>query len=402
MACTALVVIGCRGLEGKAVAPYPSLVMLLKQARNGPVFIVELSAQRPGEPLGTRAMTGRSSEVRVPQIGPSAFYGTDLDIVLRCNGVEQLVLAGRNVDGAFDLAVREAFVRGYRVVIAEDAVLEEDAHRRALLDSASGFCARSTAEKIVSQWTTGTTPTDLPARPPDYLLETLEERVSPAHTALVLVDIQRDFCDESGLFSRRGNDIASMRRSVAKTRLLLASARKTGCAIVFIKSEYGPLTRGAGSAYRYPGAVHGGSTVTLSAADFARGPGYSSTYAEICSAGTAGAEFLDDLSPHADDAIVLKRRFSAFADTYLDAYLRRKSIKSLVIAGVTTNCCVESTVRDAVFKDFHVVVADDCVAAPGIEQEFHRTSLEMIRCYFARVVPSSEVIAAWERAMADA
>ena len=88
------------------------------------------------------------------------------------------------------------------------------------------------------------------------------------------------------------------------------------------------------------------------------------------------------------ESIVIKRRFSPFPDTPLELLLRAKSIRTVVVVGVATHCCVEATVRDSCHKDFYVVVAKDCCAARGRMLHLHEASLETMGLYFATVVSS--------------
>ena len=95
-----------------------------------------------------------------------------------------------------------------------------------------------------------------------------------------------------------------------------------------------------------------------------------------------------------------KHRFDAFVETDLDLILRSRQIRTLVVAGVTTECCVESTVRHAFFRDYACVVSRDAVAA--YDEEMHDRSLRLMDRFFARVVDSAEVLEAWGVAPARA
>ena len=95
------------------------------------------------------------------------------------------------------------------------------------------------------------------------------------------------------------------------------------------------------------------------------------------------------------ELVVTKHRFSAFAGTDLDLSLRSRGIQTLVFCGCVTYVCVESTVRDAFFANYHIVVCEDAVA--GWHPEWHRHSLEIMHWWFGDVVPSAEVMEAWEK-----
>jgi nicotinamidase-related amidase len=96
--------------------------------------------------------------------------------------------------------------------------------------------------------------------------------------------------------------------------------------------------------------------------------------------GTAGHEFVDELRPRAGEFVVPKWRSSAFWGTNLDLLLRSNGIKTLVVTGCTTEGCVESTARDAMFNDYHVVVVEDCVASDDRAQ--HDASLFLMKHRF--------------------
>ncbi len=113
--------------------------------------------------------------------------------------------------------------------------------------------------------------------------------------------------------------------------------------------------------------------------------------------GSWGGQFVDGIVPQSGEAIVTKHRFSAFVDTGLDLMLRARGIRTVIAAGVTTNCCVESTVREAAMRDFYLVVPEDCVAVKDKLADLHAASLESIRLYFGLVRPSTDLIAAWHR-----
>jgi nicotinamidase-related amidase len=102
--------------------------------------------------------------------------------------------------------------------------------------------------------------------------------------------------------------------------------------------------------------------------------------------------------PRPDEPVITKHRFSAFVDTGLDLMLRARGIKTVILAGVTTNCCVESTAREVAMRDFYLVVAEDCVAVKDRLRSLHDASLESMRLYFGQVRPAAELIETWDRA----
>ncbi len=205
----------------------------------------------------------------------------------------------------------------------------------------------------------------------------LPEKVDPAHTALLLVDFQNDFCSQEGGAGRRGADLATARAAAARTQDVLAAARAAGVLVVFIRAIYdevyltGPQLE-----------VKARRSTPL-----------------LCQGGTWGAD-LYSFEPQAGEFVVNKHRYSAFLGTDLEQVLHAAGTQTVVVTGVTTHVCVESTVRDAFFRDYYVVVPEDCVAAGN--EAVHRASLANMDAYFAQVVPAQEVLDAWQAAHASA
>jgi nicotinamidase-related amidase len=140
---------------------------------------------------------------------------------------------------------------------------------------------------------------------------------------------------------------------------------------------------------------------TASAADLASGESFAADEVEVCLPGSWGQQFVDDIVPRPDEPVVTKHRFSAFVDTGLDLMLRARGIKTVILAGVTTNCCVESTAREVAMRDFYLVVAEDCVAVKDRLRSLHDASLASMRLYFGQVRPAAELIETWEAAAKD-
>ncbi len=177
------------------------------------------------------------------------------------------------------------------------------------------------------------------------VLTTLEERVAPRHTALLIVDMQNDYCAVGGASDRNGRDLAMIARIVPTTRRLVETARAAGIPVVWAKYTLGPGTAG------------------LSGPEILR-RGHNFANVDATIKGTWGHEIVADLPYRPDeDLVVEKRRVSCFVGTDLDLVLRARGIKTLVIAGVVTQTCVETTVRDALCYDYYVAVAEDCVAS---------------------------------------
>ena len=196
----------------------------------------------------------------------------------------------------------------------------------------------------------------------------LPELVDPAHTALLLIDMQHDFVDSDGVFGELGVDLSMYRDSVPKLANLLADARRACALVVHVQNTTLPDRMSDSPAQiRFNLRMHA-----------AKRSGDAPLRYSI--AGTPGHEFVKELTPDGDELVVRKHRSSAFWGTDLELLLRSNGIKTVVIGGCTTEGCVESTARDAMFNDLYVVIAVDCVASDDREQ--HEASLLLMRHRF--------------------
>lgn len=205
----------------------------------------------------------------------------------------------------------------------------------------------------------------------------LEAWVDPTRTALLVVDMQVDFAAPGGVIGRLGVDLGSVKAALAAAQRLAQAARAVGAPVVFVGLETRP---------------HDDSPVMLER--MRRRGGDPEVERVICRAGTAGADFYGP-RPAAGELVVRKPRYSAFVDTDLDARLRARGVDTLVVCGLTTECCVDSTVRDAFHRDYHVFVAADACAAyePGL----HAGALKSLGLSFALLSDVASLEAAWSR-----
>jgi ureidoacrylate peracid hydrolase len=207
----------------------------------------------------------------------------------------------------------------------------------------------------------------------DELLSTLEQKVSPAHTALLVVDVQNDFVANGGFFHRIGADVRTIQRSIPPLVQLLDRARQAGVLVIFIKAIYDA---------QYLSAPMRERDLRVGR-DMPR-----------CLTGSWGADF-HVIAPRPNEPVVINHRYSAFADTELHELLKRRGIRSLLLAGFSTDTCVESTGRDAYFVDYYVTLVSDCCA--GATERDHLAAIERFERDYGTVVTSADVIDAWER-----
>ena len=209
--------------------------------------------------------------------------------------------------------------------------------------------------------------------------ETLGELVAPRSTALLLVDLQNDFVSDGGIVMRRGEgQKTKVRNIVANAAAVLRAAREHHVTVAYVR--YGRT-----SDHRYESAA------TLRWTLMKRG--YA---ADAVSAieGTWGAEIAPDLAPEMGEIVIDKRRASGFFDTALHDELKARGIGTVVLAGVSTHGCVESTARDAELRDYYVVVLEDCVGA--YSDALRQAALTVMRSRY-EVVGSRDVLKEWMR-----
>jgi nicotinamidase-related amidase len=207
----------------------------------------------------------------------------------------------------------------------------------------------------------------------------LSELVDPEHTALVVIDMQRDFCVPGWAFDTLGIDISMYPPMIPRLARLIEGARAADVPIVYIQ-----MTTLPNRAIESPAQIRFNRRMHL-----ATNGGEPLTYTAD---GSEGQGIIDELAPHDGDLIVKKYRSSGFWGTNLDMLLRSNGIRSVVITGCTTEGCVESTARDAMFNDYYVVVAEDCVASDDSKQ--HDASLFLMRHRFDIAV-ADEILGLW-------
>ena len=211
----------------------------------------------------------------------------------------------------------------------------------------------------------------------------LSELVAPAHTALLLIDMQCDFVETDGFFGNLGIDLAMYDQTRPRLAALLEAARRHGVLVVHVQNTALPDRMSDSPAQiRFNMRMHEG----------ARRDGPPLRYTVP---GTPGHEFIEELTPLPGELVVRKYRSSAFWGTNLELLLRSNGIATVIVAGCTTEGCVESTARDAMFSDHYVVIADDCVGSDDREQ--HDASMLLMRHRFD-TAGSAEIAAVWRAA----
>jgi nicotinamidase-related amidase len=193
---------------------------------------------------------------------------------------------------------------------------------------------------------------------------------APRPTVLLLIDLQRAFCDVAGSMARQGRPIAAMQEAARNGARLAAAAHQAKVPVIWTRMQF--------------------------RADYADGGRLISdirpNLAQIGAlrAGTSDAELADGVGYAAGDTVIEKARYSALYGTALEVSLRAMQIARIVVGGVTTSMCVESTVRDLGQRDYEVIVARE--ACGDFDESRHDASLAAMAFGFASVESVAECL----------
>jgi ureidoacrylate peracid hydrolase len=204
------------------------------------------------------------------------------------------------------------------------------------------------------------------------VLRALDAKVAPEHTALLVVDVQNDFCHSDGGLAVAGADMTLIQAAIPRLCDLIRAADAAGVFVVFLRIVQSPTS----------------NSEAWEALEPEQGP-------RLVVDGEWGAEYYDGLPHDCMDIEVVKHRHSAFVGTGLDELLRSRGIRTLVFGGVATNVCVEGTAREAADRDYYVVLADDACGAA--RADVHEMTLHNVRNYLGEVVDTSELVGLWAR-----
>jgi biuret amidohydrolase len=188
--------------------------------------------------------------------------------------------------------------------------------------------------------------------------------VDPARTALVIIDMQRDFLEPGGFGEALGNDVSRLAAAVGPCRAVLDAAREAGMLVVHTREGHRPDLADCPPAKQ--------ARMPLAARIGDPGP-----MGRILVRGEPGHDIIPALAPIAGEPVVDKPGKGAFFATDLEAMLRHRAVESLLVCGVTTEVCVNTTVREANDRGFRCVVLGDCCAS--YFPEFHEAALAMVK-----------------------
>jgi nicotinamidase-related amidase len=206
--------------------------------------------------------------------------------------------------------------------------------------------------------------------------------LAPSEAALVIIDMQRDFLEPGGFGESLGNDVSLLRATIAPTRRLLAAARAAGLMVIHTREGHRADLADLAPAKK----VRGKPTLAI---------GDEGTMGRILVRGEAGHDIIPELYPIAGEPIIDKPGKGAFYATDLDTILKHRGIRQLIVCGVTTEVCVNTSVREANDRGYDCLVIEDCCGS--YFPEFQEFGLKMIKAQggiFGWVAPSEAVIAA--------
>lgn len=218
-------------------------------------------------------------------------------------------------------------------------------------------------------------------------------------TCVIVVDMQNDFGAKGGIFDRAGIDIAGIRRAIEPTRKVLVAARSAGIKVVYLKMGFRPDLSDLGTedSVNRTRHLHFGVGQESVAPDGRKG--------RFLIRDTWNTDIISELTPQPSDLVVYKHRFSGFFETELDNTLRGLGTKNLIFTGCTTSICVDSTIRDAMFRDYRCVLLADCSAEPiggDLARSNHEASLLTVKTLLGWVSDSERFVAALKTSSATA
>lgn len=212
------------------------------------------------------------------------------------------------------------------------------------------------------------------------MLTTLEEKVDPRWTALLVIDMQNDYLHQDAPGRRSSATDSPGVAMLPHLRDLIVAARRAGIFTIYTRNWHIPATDSEALMERITRALqHGVERKGL--------------------ANTWGAEW-HGVEPREDEYVLNKCRYDAFLGTNLEFLLRARGIRTVLCTGVATNVCVDSTARAAHMRDYYVVLVGDCCASS--DQELHQATLRNMERHFGLVVTAEEIERIWAEVPAPA
>lgn len=209
----------------------------------------------------------------------------------------------------------------------------------------------------------------------DKLLKSIREMADPAHSALIIIDPQHDFCSERGAMAQRfGFDMKEIREAVPRLNAFIETCRKAGVLVVWVREVFSDNKMRPNQKALWGG----GDDIWL------------------IREGGKGVDWYEGMiAPKPGEPVITKWQYDGFEDTDLHLLLQSRGIKTLLMTGFTTNVCVETTARHGYIKGYYVVLVSDCTGAPTHAE--YESGVFNIKTYFGQVAPSEELAKLWAR-----
>lgn len=191
-----------------------------------------------------------------------------------------------------------------------------------------------------------------------------------AETALIVIDMQHAYLSKGGYLDLVGFDVSDSPRVIAAVKRVADAARAAGVTVIYMQNGFDSDLNEAGPATAP--IYHKSNPLKFMRAH----PDYKG---KLLTKGTWDYAFVDELKPHPQDIVIHKSRYSAFAGTQLEPLLRGRRICNLLVVGVNTNVCVESTIRDAYHREFFPIMVADATLQAGDQHIFDATVFNVER-----------------------
>jgi len=200
-------------------------------------------------------------------------------------------------------------------------------------------------------------------------------------TALVVVDMQNAFASRGGMLDLAGIDVTPAHDAVANARLVCEAARSARMAVIYLTIGW-PADGSTAGGPDSPNPRKELALRLMRERPELRG--------KLLTFGTWDFQIVDELAPEPDDVVIIKSRYSGFHGTNLDSVLRSRGIRNLLMVGIASNVCVESTLRDAYFNEYWPVLIADATMPAG-SAEIHKAPIYNVKTFFGWVASSEDV-----------